>query len=192
MKAIPYCPYAPRYKYGFDVPREKWIPIRPKRYVYHLTSGRRVSGESEYHDFKRLNIALKGLYGKDYFREGVWANNQMHSIWNLYPINIDGTFMETKQALSWIHSFDVWRIDTRAFNAQWYIDPNHMLSHFDMKENWVFTENSVPAYALKLYHFQMNEYEFLHVDDCTASFTLKPNTETNRIIENRFRNRLNE
>ena len=58
-----------------------------------------------------------------------------------------------------------------------------MLTHNNMKENWVFTESCVPPYALKLFHFNINEYEFLFKKVNEAEFSLVPNKETNRIIE---------
>ncbi len=36
-----------------------------------------------------------------------------------------------------------------------------MLTDYDMKENWMFMESSVPPLALKLFHFNINEFEFL-------------------------------
>ena len=184
MKSIPYSPYAPTYTYGFDVEREDWIPYKPKRYVYHLDCGvRRRKNDKEYYKYKRLNIALNGLYGKGQGTQGVWANNQMENIFNLYPINIDGYGMSDNEILEWVLSFDVWRIDTHAFEAQWYVDPNHMLTDYYRKENWVFTESSVPPHALKLFHFKINEFEFLFKKANEAEFWLVPNKETNRIIE---------
>jgi len=126
---------------------------------------------------------MKGLYGIDQGNQGVWANNQMENIFCLYPINIDGFGMSQREILEWPYSFDVWRIDTRAFRAKWYIDPNHMLTHYDMKENWVFTESSVPPHALKLFHFNINEFTFLFKESNEVEFWLEPHKETNRIIE---------
>lgn len=184
MKSIPYFPYAPTFKYGFDIEREDWIPVQPKRYIYNLdyrSCSRK--NDTEYYKYKRLNIALNGLYGKDRGTQGVWANNQMENVFRLYPINLDGYGMSLKEILLWLSGMDVWRIDTRAFDATWYIDPNHMLTHYDMKENWVFTESSVPPHALKLFHFNINEYEFLYNQAVDGEGWLEPNKETNRLIE---------
>ena len=185
MKSIPYSPYEPGFNYGFDVEREDWIPIRPRRYVYHLDygRGRRRRNDMEFYKYKRLNITLNGLYGKDQGNPGVWANNQMENIFNLYPVNIDGFGMSLKEILEWVLSFDVWRIDTHAFEAQWYVDPNHMLTDYYQKEKWVFTESSVPPHALKLFHFNINEFTFLFKEANEVEFWLEPHKETNRIIE---------
>jgi len=184
MKSIPYSPYTPSFNYGFDVERSDWIPFKPQRYVYHIDyGGRRSKNDAEYYKYKRLNIALRGLYGKDQGTQGVWANNQMENIFQLYPINIDGFGMSVNEILEWVLSFDVWRIDTCAFNVQWYIDPNHMLTDYDMKEKWVFTENSVPPHALKLYHFNINEYEFLYNQAVDGEGWLESSKEINRLIE---------
>ncbi len=63
--------------------------------------------DKEYYKYKRINIALNGLNREDYGTQGVWGNNQIENIFNLYPINIDGLSMSDNEILEWVHSFDV-------------------------------------------------------------------------------------
>jgi len=192
MKSIPYVPFAPNYFHRFDVPEEKWIKIKPARFVYHLTKRGPLDMSDDEVNFKRLNIAMEGLYGVEKGFRGVWANHQINNIWALYPINIDAIMFNGTDLLQWLYSFDIWRIDTLSITNRWYVDPNHMLTHASHQTDYLLTRESIPAHALKLFEFEINGYEFLYGSNNMMKFSLKPVVSINRILDiqrNRQRNK---
>jgi len=51
---------------------------------------------------------------------------------------------------------DYWRIDTHAFDAKWYIDPNMLgllTLYYDDPTDYICTSADIPAHALKLFHY---------------------------------------
>jgi hypothetical protein len=190
MRSKRFYPNRPSYHYGFDVARKNWIPFRPQRFVYHLTPGyKETCDEMKTPPFKRLSILLEGLHGSDAGTQGVWANNQMSNLWNLYPINIDSImYFDKTDLLMYINSFDIWQIDTEAFKAKWFIDPNHMLSDPKDMRDWVFTESSVPPHALKLFRFKVDINDFFFTNQRNLRFELMPIHGVNRLLNHqRFR-----
>lgn len=190
MKSKNYLPKVTNYEGGFDVEKKDWIKMRPGKYVYHLTPSHPIEKEYDVYYYKRLSIVLEGLHGSDKGLRGVWANNQLENIFRLYPMTIDAIGMDNIDLLHWIYSHDVWRIDTTAFNATWYIDPNFMLTEGEYIREYVFTESSVPPHALKLYRFNLDEYNFLYVNRLKLNFSLDPVKEVNELLNHqRYRKR---
>ena len=119
--------------------------ICPSRYIWHLS-------------FKgnRHSIASKGL-DTSYSRRGaLFANNQSHWLYNMWPIPI-GRY---ENCFS-LHNYDFWRIDTVKAGVKWFIDPIMELDYktYDChsKYDYVCTRENISIDALKLYFY--NEYD---------------------------------
>jgi hypothetical protein len=105
-------------------------------------------------------------------------------------MTIDAIGMDDIELLHWIYSHDIWRIDTTTFNATWYVDPNFMLTKGEYIREYVFTESSVPPHALKLFRFNLDEYNFLYGNRKKLNFSLEPVKEVNKLLDHqRYRKR---
>jgi len=176
-------------------PKKYWKKIKPERFVYHLTFGGELSGMSE--DallYSRMNYALEGIWGKDNGSAGVWANNQMKDIDRLWPMPIDSWDFCFGNLGEWWHlkmyyCYDVWRIDTTLFDAEWYVDPvmtkSEAAAYGLFPDDYVYTENSVPPHALKVFTFDMRDYSYYCINGkgSSKSFYLNPVSEINEFID---------
>lgn len=180
-------------------PKKYWKKIKPERFVYHLTYGGELSGISEDTLFEnRMSFATEGIHGKDKGTPGVWANNQIKDIDRLWPIPIDSWDFCFANLGDWWHLkmyyfYDVWRIDTTRFDADWYIDPvmtkTETAAYGVFPDDYVYTENSVPPHALKVFTLDMMGYSHYCINGkkSSKSFYLNPVTKVNDFIDDNRR-----
>ena len=120
--------------------------------------------------FKRLSIATEGICGIEKGLGGVWANNQMKKVNQLWPVCFDSWDCHSDQEyLEMIYQFDVWQIDTYAISNIWYLDPN-IIDHVNLvgsgdASDYLYCENTIHPRALKLFTFLVNDYKFLYEDE---------------------------
>jgi|GEM_PF-1282447 len=138
-------------------PKKEWKPVRPPKYVYHLTRGGiRCRNEEDLY-YHRLSIYLYGLFGKDKGTGGVWANRDLHRLSRAYPIVLDGFEWGRYEYADGLESYDVWRIDTTKLHNKWYLDPNMQdAPGFYDGRDYVYTEKSIPPFALKLFNIKVD------------------------------------
>ena len=166
---------------SFKKSTETSVKILPSRYVWHVSKAMFECDKL----LNRWSILNKGLCFKapcsvcgeqDSY---IYAHNCIETIsmLDMYPIFVD--FYTGKMELhekrypsifhkltewSCLTIYDFYRIDTLAFNAEWWIDP---LIHHEIKqgywgnarpENYVYTNVEVPPHAIKVFSF--DEFRF--------------------------------
>jgi len=133
-------------------------PITPKRYVWHVGNYNYPGCPGYSPCFSIATEGLKSSFGKN-DRQVVFANNNFDYCSSFFP------FVDFSDADPRDPRINYWRIDTHAFDAIWYIDPNllyalHYLS--DNPTDYICTPSDIPAHALKLYHYPRALFE--HTD----------------------------
>jgi hypothetical protein len=173
--------------------------VKPARYVWHVKKLRLLED---------ISIAesglLKGSYGM------VFVNNFLTDFSNMYPFCIDSMWeldeISAEERETCFHIYSYWRIDTKAFNGKWFIDPNMVLdcvcSPSGMPRNYLCTNSDIPVSALKNFSFVKNRFDNRQAiiksvqgvssyislaDDFT---TLKPNNVINGYMEKYAKNKL--
>ena len=196
MKSIPYCHIARKRRHTISTPKSKWKKYRPDRYLYHLSYGGTLNVDEEKVMFKRLSIATEGICGIEKGLGGVWANNQMKKVNQLWPVCFDSWDCHSDQEyLEMIYQFDVWQIDTYAISNIWYLDPN-IIDHVNLvgsgdASDYLYCENTIHPRALKLFTFLVNDYKFLYEDKRNIEFELNPVEKINEFISYKWnRNKL--
>jgi hypothetical protein len=192
MKSIPYCPIARKRRHTITTPKSEWKKYRPDRYLYHLSYGGIMKVDEEKVFLKRLSIATEGICGIDKNLGGVWANNQIKRIKDLWPICFDSWDCHTSQEyLEMLYQFDVWQIDTSLVDNRWYLDPN-IINDVDLvgsgdASDYLYCENTVHPRALKLFTFSINDYKFLYEDKRNVEFVLEPVEKINEFISYKWK-----
>jgi hypothetical protein len=121
--------------------------IRPNRFVWHVT-------------FKgnRCSIAKNGLKSEFTFKGAVFANNQSQSLFDMWPLPIDGW----DPGFS-VYDYDFWRIDTAKAGVKWYVDPfmeeDYKAYGCRSKYDYICTLENICIDAMKLYFY--NEYNLV-------------------------------
>ena len=157
--------------------RKNFIPrmlqqeiIKPDRYIWHVAEPKFGMD----HELNRFTIATEGLKGEYSKYKAVFANNGLVFLQHFYPflfefmfdMNRDSPLNQTDITPSYIvlHS-DFWRIDTRAFNAEWHIDPNMKVEGIVEDDrscltdrNYICTISDIPPHALRLYKVRLEVY----------------------------------
>ncbi len=161
--------------YKVDLPKIKWRITHPPRFIYHFTRGGKRCDKLEDEYYQRISIYLYGLYGKDKGRGGVWANRDLYRIGRSYPFVIDGFGWDQDQFIEEVEGYDVWRIDTSKLNNKWYLDPNMQdLPELFDGEDYLYTENSIPAFALRLFTIKIDPVHFYLYRKEKVKFDLIP------------------
>lgn len=164
-----------RYLSSIDEPKSEWKPIRPQRFLYHLTKGGIKCQDDEDLYYRRLSIYLYGLLGKDKGTNGVWANRQIDFLTDTFPILLDGFEFGRYEYAEGLESYDVWRIDTRLIRNKWYLDPNIQgISWFCDCRDYAYTENSIHPFALKLFNIKVDEVHLYLYPNERVRFQLVP------------------
>jgi hypothetical protein len=115
----------------------RWYKKRvvPKRYVYHITC-----------DAYKGSIEKNGLTPKS-CAESKWGfRNQEGQYPPMVFANNTEVFYEFfyfNDPVRSCHDYDIWRIDTEAFDGEWFIDLN-----YEWGELYVCTPNHIPKEAL--------------------------------------------
>lgn len=146
--------------------------IKPARFVWHVKYNNKISD---------LNIANNGLLCPK--NSGVYAHNKLRHFSDMYPWFIDtydyiGTHWSIKGQEFLMFSF--WRIDTSKLDLTWFVDPamiNDVYVYCDTRvtkaNNFIFTPNPIPNYALKLFTVDLDRYlsekSFIKYHQGTAS-----------------------
>lgn len=165
--------------------------VKPARFVWHVTSLRLL---------KDLSIAeagiVRGMYGM------VFANSFLTDFRDMYPYCIDRMWdfddIPLHERSSCFNIYSYWRIDTKAFNGQWYIDPNmeydYECTYNGMPRNYICTDSDIPVSALKNFTFSRQNFEnrepIVCMADGAGSYfslvndfdTLVPNEAVNRYM----------
>jgi hypothetical protein len=189
MKSVPYCPVARKKRHTINTPKSEWKKFRPDRYLYHINFSKSCQSDEENTFLHRLSFVFNGICGIDKGLGGVWANNQMKRITQLWPICYDSWGLNNIEYLDMIKCADVWRIDTSLINNTWYLDPNliYGAERSGNADDYLYCENTVHPRALKLFKFSVNECRFLYQDKYNIDFSLKPVDRINDIIFNKWR-----
>lgn len=147
-------------------------PIVPMRYVWHVDAVLYSNGffySDKNNDFKRFSIADQGLICKNNDLNAIFANNGLSSIGSFFPFvddSFDGWMFRAglrEDMTPYMFGMDFWRIDTHAFNAKWYIDPNIKNDAIRSTKgerpiNYICTPTNVPSRALTMFTFNMDMY----------------------------------
>jgi hypothetical protein len=134
--------------------------IVPPKYVYHIdVTGGRYRLDNEKIDYIRMNIAKEGLFGKDMGNAGVWANIYQSNPYGWYPIKLDLLWdcRDDLSAIILLGNYDVWRIDTTKIKNKWYFDPNMLRGEVKDLKKVLYTPDSIPGKALKLFHMELDK-----------------------------------
>ena len=136
------------------------IPIKPRRYVYH------VSKPSH-----RLSIMFEGIKTfpkRDMDCYLAFVNNAppWFSVGNFWPLPIDSydtPWLSNRSNEYFYCTYDFWRIDTIKAGVNWYIDPymaNDCTIYYDNAKPSYFlcTPSIIPADALDLMEYDIEEY----------------------------------
>lgn len=185
MKSIPYCYIRRNFDLKVTTPKSDWIKIIPNRFVYHLKYINSLQKKDDIF-LKRLSFVKEGICGIDKGLAGVWANNQMTKVEDLFPICFDHYGLDEFEYLSFIERFDLWCIDTSISENEWYVDPNLIRdkgARTGKETDYVYTENTIHPGALKLFNIRVNDYRFLYKKVVKINFSLVPVNEINEIIE---------
>lgn len=97
----------------------------------------------------------------------VFANSFLKKFHDTYPYCIDSWWeldhIPVEERGSCFNIFSYWRIDTRAFKAQWYVDPymkNDCASGYaGVLKNYICTDTDIPLHALKNFTFSRERFE---------------------------------
>ena len=191
MKSIPYCPIGRKKRHTVDTSKLEWKKYRPDRYIYHLSSRGYKDLDEENLFYKRLSFALEGICGKDRGLSGVWANNQMKRVNQLWPICYDSWGLNDREYLEFIKCFDVWQIDTSVISNTWYLDPNLIdgAERSGDVSDYLYCENTVHPRALKLFTFSINDCKYLYEDKVNIEFNLNPVDNINDFINTKWKTR---
>jgi hypothetical protein len=191
MKSIPYCPIKRKRRHTISKPKSEWKKFRPNRYLYHLSYGGDFYTDKESLLLKRLGFATEGICGIEKGLGGVWANNQMRKVADLWPICFDIIDCWTKEeSLKLFYEFDIWRIDTTVINNVWYLDPNLIDDPYSRNgeaRDYLYCENTVHPRALKLFTLSVNDYRYLYEDGNIDEFKLNPVDKINDFIDFKWR-----
>ena len=192
MKSTTYLPLARKKSHEISLPKSDWIPWNPSRYVWHISyGGTLIENAEEKLFFHRLSYATEGIGGKDKGLGGVWVNNQMRRIHDLWPVWIDRIWdcYSDIDYLQLLYSYDVWRIDTRLVDNPWYLDPNLMEERegSEFARDYLYCEKSIHPLALKLFTFKLDDYTFLYRDKWKAKFELEPVENINLFINHKWK-----
>lgn len=192
MKSKSYCPIAQKRRHSIKTSKSEWKKYRPDRYLYHL-SYRGIKMENEEDLFlNRMSFVKEGICGIEWGLGGVWANNQMKNINQLWPICFDSWGLDQNEYFQFIHKFDVWRIDTSLINNTWYIDPNLIYEPFSRSgeaEDYLYCEHTVHPRALKLFTFSVNESTYYLNKGINNEFKLISVNDINDIIRYKWWNK---
>ena len=130
-------------------------PIKPDRYMWHLTRESCRDSISKFGLERRL-CGDKPLCGDN----GIWAHNNIIHINQFYPMTWDGIYSNANY-----RDFDFWRIDTKLCNSNWKMDPymtplklNYKTNEWRYAIKYLVTKDSIPPEALKLYQFPQDGY----------------------------------
>ena len=190
MKSIPYCPIARKRRHSIKTPKSEWKKYRPDRYLYHLSYGGTLNINEEKVLLKRLSIATEGICGIEKGLGGVWANNQMKRVNQLWPVCFDSWDCRSDMDyLEMLYQFDIWQIDTSCIDNIWYLDPNiidDVVGSGDASD-YLYCENTVHPGALKLFTLSINDYKFLYEDKRNIEFVLEPVEKINEFISYKWR-----
>jgi hypothetical protein len=157
--------------------------IRPNRYVWHLSR--------RYH---RNCIAANGLLGCHGKFGLVFANNQGVSLFDMWPLPIDGWDNEFS-----LYDYDFWRIDTLKAGVNWYVDPcmqeDYKTYRCRSSFDYICTLEDIKTDALKLYFYNeydlkgypwyYNETEIIKDENCISELPLYEDVEINNWIATR-------
>jgi hypothetical protein len=160
--------------------------VTPPHYVYHLDfSGGKYHLDNDNINYRRLNIAKEGLYGKDMGYGGVWVNIYQSCPILWFPISLDlwdwdcvNDLFETEKLLGY---YDVWRIDTTKIKNKWYIDPNMHEAEVHDITKVLYTPDSVSGNALQLFHMEIDK-DILMDYNAYKLAELKPYRKINEFI----------
>ena len=191
MKSIPYCPIARKRRHTISTPKCEWKKYRPDRYIYHLSCRGYKDLDEESIFYKRLSFALEGICGIEKGLGGVWANNQMKRVNQLWPICYDSWGLSEWEYLDFIRNFDVWRIDTSVISNTWYLDPNliYGAERSGDASDYLYCENTVHPSALKLFTFSINDCKYWYEDRVNIEFNLNPVDKINDFIDAKWKKR---
>jgi hypothetical protein len=170
--------------------------VVPDRFVWHIKYSNLIQD---------ISIAesglIRGMHGM------VFAHSFITKFRDTYPYCIDiyGELdhVPVHRRSSCFDIFTYWRIDTRAFKAQWYVDPNMrhdcVLSYEGVPKNYICTDSDIPSHALKNFTFSRKRFEnrtpIIHSIDGASSYfsiendfdTLLPNGAINTYMERQLR-----
>ena len=130
-------------------------PITPRRYVWHVGSAPWYRRHSSVEQYSIATEGLKCSCSRPSFN-AVFANNNSFHYTRFFPF-IDDIVLEPCDP-----AVDYWRIDTYAFEAKWYVDPNMMYLlrlYYDDPSDYICTPDDVPPHALKLFHYPEHLYK---------------------------------
>ena len=123
--------------------------IIPMRYVWHV---------SRQHN--RSSIQTKGIIKRNEY-SGVFANHfkpTHETIGLMWPLPIDGFDCAGIDLNTFYRLYDFWRIDTRAYEAEWRTDPflrNDLKAyHLRTPQDYLCSLTEIPPHALKLYRYR--------------------------------------
>jgi hypothetical protein len=192
MKSIPYCPIARKKRYSIQIPKSEWKRYRPDRYLYHLNfRGNKIETEDDLF-LNRVSFVKEGICGVDWGLGGVWANNQIRKINQLWPICYDSWGLNLHQYLKFIQEFDVWQIDTSLINNTWYVDPNLIDEPFSRSgeaEDYLYCEYTIHPRALRLFTIFIDEKRCLENKEFNNEFKLIPEKKINELIRYKWMNK---
>ena len=142
------------------VPRIECKFVKTSRYLYHLSYNDNIKDEC---CLKRYSFIKYGIQGIEFGKRGVWANSELTRIGQMWPIPIDSFEWGFKRRYEDGYlEYDVWRIDTQKCLNKWLQDPimdKEEASAYGIDyENYLFTLNTVPSSALRLYKFKPHRY----------------------------------
>jgi hypothetical protein len=173
--------------------------VVPDRFVWHIKYANLIQD---------ISIAesglVKGMFGM------VFANSFLTKFHDSYPYCVDSWWeldhIPVAERGSCFNIFSYWRIDTRAFRGQWYVDPNmrnDCASGFaGVPKNYICTDSDIPSYALKNFTFSRKRFEnrspiISSVEGASSYFslandfdTLVPNEVINGYMEKYAKNKL--
>jgi hypothetical protein len=117
--------------------KNRWYEkkVLPKRYVYHVTV-----------EMHRESIGKNGLIPKN-SKESQWGVKSMN---DQYPAMVFANNTEVFYDFFYFddpvrpyYNYDIWRIDTAAFKADWYLDLN-----ISWRDFYICTPNHIPREAI--------------------------------------------
>jgi hypothetical protein len=130
--------------------------VVPDRFVWHIKYANLIQD---------ISIAESGLVKGKYGM--VFANSFLTKFYDTYPYCIDSMWeldhIPVEEKGSCFNIFSYWRIDTRAFKAQWFVDPCMRLdcevSFSGVPKNYICTDTDIPLHALKNFTFSRERFE---------------------------------
>lgn len=161
--------------------------VIPPRFVYHLDYNGGMYNNSEYAKYKRLNISREGLFGVDMGNGGVWANVYQSNPYRWFPITLDlWDCTDEFSSVQLVSKYDVWQIDTKKIKNKWHIDPNMQQGEVVDLKKVLYTQNTVPGKALKLFHMELDK-DILYNCGVYRLAPMKPVEQINMYIRHTHR-----